>query len=105
MSHHPPHRRLGIAGPATSCTIHTQTQPFPSSFDTCWCLPPQAMQRFADMDGPGCRQSAAEIVQLVAACAEARQQPPGWRNRLLRLPRRELRSSSHGSVCIFEAGL
>lgn len=56
------------------------------------------MQRFADMDGPGCRQSAAEIVQLVAACAEARQQPPGWRNRLLRLPRRELRSSSHGSV-------
>lgn len=62
------------------------------------------MRRFADMDGPGCRQSAAEIVQLVAACAEARQQPPGWRSRLLRLPRRELRSASHGSVQVRVCG-
>lgn len=45
-----------------------------------------------------CRQSAEEIVALVTACAEARHQPLPRRLRLPRLPWRELRTFSHGSV-------
>ena len=41
-------------------------------------------------------------------CGGAAAAPRAWRNRLLRLPRRELRSSSHGSVqvrvCILKQG-
>lgn len=55
------------------------------------------MERFAAMDRGACRQSAADIISLVAACAEARINP--GRRRLLRLPRRELRTQVNAAAC------
>ncbi len=48
------------------------------------------MDRFTAADRGACRQSAAEIIQLVAACAEAHAAPQRCR--------RELRSHSQGSM-------